>query len=226
MRLEAKGISRRYFRNKGSANTFFVVKETDFVLEPGRITALHGRSGGGKSTLLQMLSGLLTPTTGEVLLDGQSLYTLQDRELSRLRNAHLGVIPQGKAAVGSLSVLENVLLPAQLYGQADEQTRKEAAQLLERLGMAELAGVRPRELSGGELRRMSIARALAAKPGVLLADEPTGDLDDLNTKTVLDLFAEAADRGCAVLLVTHDRDSLSVAQDVWRMDAGVLTHET
>ena len=224
MTLRAEGIEKKFFRKTGESNYFCAVQKTDFELPAGQLTEITGRSGSGKSTFLNMLAGLLSPSAGSVLLDGQSLYGMPDPALSRLRNRALGVIPQGQSALHSLTVLENVLLPARMYaGKADEAR---AMSLLSRVGIAPLAGAKPAELSGGELRRMAIARAMMNRPGVLLCDEPTGDLDDENTAAVLKLLRQTAEEeGTAVLLVTHEAEAARYAHSIWRMDAGVLTRQ-
>ena len=223
MILRAEQVTRRFLRKSKQSNVFWAVRETDLTLEPGRLVEITGRSGSGKSTLLNMLAGLLEPTSGKVWLDDRDLYAMEDGERSRLRNRCVGVIPQGQTGLGSLTVLENVLLPCLLYGGPAPET--EAMALLERMGIAHLRDARPGELSGGELRRMAIARALIRGPGVLLADEPTGDLDDKNTAAVLSLLRQAADEGRAVLLVTHEREAEAYADRILRMDGGVLTEE-
>jgi len=223
MTLRAEGVSRIYFRNTGEANHFAAVQRTDLTLEAGKVTVLMGRSGSGKTTLLHMLAGLLSPTEGKVFLEGTDLYALEDRALSRLRNERIGVIPQGRSAVETLSVMENLLLPQMLYGSVTPAQRAEAAGWLERMGIGALADSSPRELSGGELRRMALARALWRRPAVILADEPTGDLDDENTRLALAALREAAGAGAAVLLVTHENEAEKYADVSYRMDAGRLT---
>lgn len=222
MVLKAEKLGRRFFRQGKGTNCFFAVRGADLELTPGCLTEITGRSGSGKSTLLAMLAGLLEPTEGRALLDGQDLYALSDAERSRLRNRAFGVIPQGQTALRSLTVLENVLLPGQLY-EMPPGAEARAAELLERVGIANLAGANPDELSGGELRRLAIARALMMRPGVLLADEPTADLDDENTRSVLSLLRESADAGLAVLLVTHEKEAAEYAGRHYVMDGGVLT---
>ena len=160
--LKAENLSMRYFRKTGQANHFFAVQGVNLALRPGEVTLLMGRSGSGKTTLLHMLAGLLTPTEGKVWLDETDVYALPDADLSRLRNAKFGVIPQGRSAVDTLTVLENVLLPQQLRGERGDE--KSALRWLDALGIADLRDARPAELSGGELRRMAIARALAQEP--------------------------------------------------------------
>ena len=222
MRLRTEGISRRFFRKTGEANFFEAVRKTDLTLEEGKVTVLMGRSGSGKTTLLQMMAGLLQPTEGKVFLDGTDLYALEDRALSRLRNAKIGIIPQGRSAIETLTVRENILLPGMLYGPAAPDAEKKAEEWLEKMGILQLADSRPKELSGGELRRMAIVRALAQQPPIILADEPTGDLDDENTLLVLKTLRETAFSGAAVLLVTHENEAMAFADSILRMDAGEL----
>ena len=219
--LRAENLSKRYFRKSGEANHFFAVKGASLELRGGEVAVLMGRSGSGKTTLLHMLSGLLTPTEGKVWLGETDLYALNDQALSRLRNQKLGVIPQGRSAIDTLTVLENILLPGQLAGGAGD--REAAERWMDALGISGLADARPAELSGGELRRMAIARALAQDPAVILADEPTGDLDDENTARVLSVFQGAAKKeGKAVLLVSHDSEAARYADAVYRMDGGTI----
>ena len=254
MRLVAENISRQFIRKTRTGNVFNAVEPMDLTLEGGRLTVLLGRSGGGKSTLLNMLAGLLEPTTGEVKVFGAgavgeqkneesrqrtsssvsekadtagqgggdsagvSLYKLDDGALSRFRNRYIGVVPQGQTAVTSLSVEENIALPYTLYGVKAPQEKIDA--LMKELDISRLKEAYPAELSGGEMRRMAIARALMRDPGVILADEPTGDLDDENTETVLQLLKHRAEAGACVLLVTHEERARVYADDIWKMAEG------
>ncbi len=221
MILKAEGISRSFFRNGKGTNVFTAVKGTDFTLEAGKITAIIGRSGSGKSTFSNMLAGLLEPSEGRVLLDGEDIYALDDGTRSKLRNEHIGVVPQGQTGLQSLTVLENVLAPAYMYSRTSKADR--AHELLKKVDIDELCDVYSNELSGGELRRMAIARALINSPSIIIADEPTGDLDDETTQLVLKLFRGLADSGASVLMVTHEHDALKFADFVYKMDKGVLT---
>ena len=223
MKVKADNISRRYFRRSQGSNVFYAVTETDFSLSSGELTVIIGRSGSGKSTLLNMLAGILQPTGGHVYYDETDIYALDDAKRSAFRNREIGVIAQGQTGLQSLTVLENILLPSRMY--AGEDKTVEGLALLERLGIAHLQGVYPNELSGGEMRRLAIARALLGQPAVLLADEPTGDLDNENTHIVLGLLREAANQGAAVLLVTHEMEAAAYADHLYRMDGGVLTQE-
>ena len=221
MIVKADNISKRYFRKTGGANYFYAVKPLHMEIKSGEVAVLTGRSGSGKTTLMNMLSGLLPPTDGKVWMDSADLYSLSDKALSRLRSEKIGVVPQGRSAVDTMTVLENILLPARLYGRP--LPAEAALQWMEKLGIAHLADARPAELSGGELRRMAIIRALAQNPEILFADEPTGDLDDENTLLVLSVFhAYAHEQNKAVFIVTHENDALRYADTVYRMDSGQL----
>jgi putative ABC transport system ATP-binding protein len=223
MILTAKDISKNFNRKRGDSNIFTAVKKTNLTLEAGKIYVVFGHSGSGKSTLLNMLSGLLAPTYGKVMLDDKDLYTMEDKELSLIRNQYMGFLPQGQTAIHSLNVLENVLVPFTLHGKKDYETAlSRANDLLEKVGISELANIMPSELSGGEIRRMAIARALIRQPKFLFADEPTGDLDSQNTKIVLTLFRQLADEGMSIFLVSHDTDAFPYADVVYEMEEGVL----
>ena len=229
MIIKAENISRQFMRKRGESNIFQAVKDTSLTLNPGSLTVLTGRSGGGKSTLMNMLSGLLAPTGGRVYADDTDLYSLDDDRLSLFRNEHFGMIPQGQSAVFSLNVLENILLPMRLYGmdrkkpEEFEKALAYADSLLELTGIKDLKDVKPNELSGGEMRRMAIARALIRNPEVIFADEPTGDLDDANTEIILKLLKSLAQEGRTVLLVTHEKEAAEYADFMYRVDGGVLT---
>ena len=229
--LYAEGIQKQYLRKRKDSNVFEAVQETTLEVASGKITVIHGRSGSGKSTLLNMLSGILKPTRGRVLLGETDLYRLDDAGRALLRNEKFGVVPQGQRAIYSLNVQENVLLPFTMYEKRAKkagdlvEAKKRAEALLLATGLNELREVFPQELSGGELRRMAIARALMMEPDVIFADEPTEDLDDANTKVVLKLFEDAAKSGCAVLIVTHDNSVFPYADVLYRMDDGRLHKE-
>lgn len=224
MELVASGLTRRFLRSQKDTNAFEAVHPTDLTLRDGEMTVLTGRSGSGKTTLLTMLAGLLRPSGGAVLLDGRDLYRLPDAELSALRAARFAVIPQGVSVISSLTVMENILFPAALARK--EPPVRQAETLMEQLGILPLRNVLPGELSGGELRRMAVTRALAAAPDWIFADEPTADLDDANTALVLNLLRDAAHRGASVLTVTHERDASAYADRAFHMNAGTLEAET
>jgi len=219
--IKAEDISKKYYRPTKTSSHFEAVKSLNFQLEKGKVTEITGRSGSGKSTLLYMMAGLLKPSSGKVLLDEKDLYSMSDRELSKFRNEKIGVIPQGQTGLFALSVLQNVLLPSSIYGDS-AGLEKKAMDLLELVGISHLADAKMNELSGGEMRRMAIARSLIMDPEYIFADEPTDDLDDENTKAVLSLLQKTAKNGKSVLLVTHENMAAQYADIIYRMDAGIL----
>ena len=221
MRLTAQSIKKDFPRKSKSSNYFTAVQTLDFERESGKVVEITGRSGSGKSTLLNILAGMLTPTSGKVLLDDIDLYALDEKALARLRNEKIGLIPQGHTALLSLTVLENVLLPSILYSR-ETPPEERARKLLTDVGLGALMDARPNELSGGELRRMAIARAMLMQPDILLADEPTAGLDSENTIGALSLLRSAADNGASVLLVTHESEAAEFADEVYVMDNGKL----
>ena len=221
MKLKAEKVGRRYFRSGKDTNFFYAVQQLDFEPEEGSVTVITGRSGSGKTTLINMLCGLLTPSDGSVLLDGRDIYELSDRERSLLRDRSFGIIPQGQTGLQCLTVAENVLLPVSMYGRTGEKEDK-AKKLLEMLGIDDLRDVYSNELSGGELRRMAVARALINDPEIIIADEPTADLDADTTVLVMELLKERAKDGASVIIVTHDRDVIPYADSVYTMDKGEL----
>ncbi len=224
MIIEATGLTKEFARARGGQRLFTAVHPLDIGLEERSLTAVSGHSGSGKSTLLNMLAGILTPTAGSVRIDGTDLYSLGDEELSRLRNERIGLVPQGHTALRALTVLDNVLLPAVLYNR-DEAPAERARELLGRVGLGDLAEAAPTELSGGELRRMAIARALLMDPAIVLADEPTAGLDHANATAVLTLLRDAADRGAAVLVVSHEAEARSFADRRYAMEDGHLSED-
>ena len=221
MIIEATGLTKEFARARGGKRLFTAVHPMDIGLEERQLTLVSGHSGSGKSTLANMLAGILTPTAGHVRLDGTDLYSLRDEELSRLRNERIGLIPQGHTALRALTVLDNVLLPSILYAKAEAPVDR-ARELLAAVGLDDLADAAPTELSGGELRRMAIARALLMDPAIVLADEPTAGLDSANATAVLTLLRDAADRGTAVLVVSHEAEAQRFADRSYVMEDGHL----
>ena len=224
MELRAENISQDFLRDSAREGYIVAVAETDLCLPAGTVTVVMGRSGSGKSTLLHILGGLLPPVTGKVFVGTTDLYALSEDARAELRSSSLGIVPQQLMSLRALTVRENALLSALLYGR-EQDVSAHADALMERLGIASLAHVYPSELSGGELRRMMIARALAGTPQILLLDEPTGDLDAENTRRVLELVRETADAGTAVLLVTHERAAASYADVCYTMAEGRLERD-
>ena len=221
MIIEATGLTKEFARARGGKRLFTAVHPLDISLEERQLTVVSGHSGSGKSTLANMLAGILTPTAGHVRLDGTDLYSLRDEELSRLRNERIGLVPQGHTALRALTVLDNVLLPSVLYSK-NEAPADRARELLAAVGLDDLADAAPTELSGGELRRMAIARALLMDPAIVVADEPTAGLDSVNATAALTLLRDAADRGAAVLVVSHEAEAQRFADHSYVMEDGHL----
>ncbi|WP_327288994.1 ABC transporter ATP-binding protein [Streptomyces sp. NBC_01198] len=177
----------------------------ELTVRPGEVVAVMGPSGSGKSTLLHCLAGIVTPDSGEVHYRGRQLSAMSDGERSALRRADFGFVFQFGQLVPELTCLENVAMPMRLDGRKRKEAEALAATWLERLEVADIAGKRPGEVSGGQGQRVAVARALVGSPRVVFADEPTGALDSLNGERVMRLLTEAAhDTGAAVVLVTHE----------------------
>ncbi len=184
----------------------------DLEIGRGELIAIMGPSGSGKSTLLHLLGALETPSDGSIALAGRRFEGLDDRELTLLRRERIGFVFQFFNLLPALSAEENVLLPALIAGRRDERIRQRARSLLERVGLAPRAGHLPSELSGGEQQRVSIARALLMEPALVLADEPTGNLDSSSEHQVLELLAELnRAEGHTIVLVTHDPAAAAIA---------------
>ena len=207
--IEAKGITKVYSL---AAGDFTALREVDLRVEAGEFLAVVGRSGSGKTTLLNLLAGIDRATAGTVTVNGTELGPLGESGLARARSQSIGLVFQFFQLLPTLTVRENVMLPMDFAGLSSAaQRRTRATELLERVGIAEQADKLPSTLSGGQQQRAAIARALANDPPVLLADEPTGNLDSATADSVLALFAALAESGKAVVMVTHDRDASGFA---------------
>ncbi|WP_136601692.1 ABC transporter ATP-binding protein [Salinigranum halophilum] len=201
MLLEARDVTRRY---DVGAEVVTALAHVDFVVESGEFVAVVGPSGSGKSTLLNVLGLLDTPSEGTVLVDAVDTSTLTDTERTGLRRETIGFIFQSFYLIPTLTARENVALPRLFVGSAAERNRR-AVDLLSRFGLGERTEHRPPQLSGGQQQRVAIARALINDPGVLLADEPTGNLDQATGRQILREFQAITDEGVSVVAVTHDR---------------------
>ena len=216
--LEIKNISKSYNRQ---GKDFFTVKDVNLNISDGDFIHIIGRSGSGKSTFLNIVAGLLSADKGSLSLDGTNYMELPDEEKSEFRNKNIGFIPQSPALLSYLNVLENIRLPYDMYEKEGDSEGK-ARYFLNELGLEHLAKSYPKELSGGELRRIVIARALMTEPKILIADEPTSDLDIEATKEVMDLLKKINEKGTTVLVVTHELDTLKYGKKVYTMSEGIL----
>ena len=217
--IEVKNVGKRYERG---GRPFWALRNATLAVAEGEFVTLLGRSGSGKSTLLNIIVGLLSPTEGEAVLCSTPLSGLTDEAASELRNRSVGYVPQGAGVISTLTVLDNVRLPWYLAHRGPEPEGR-AQQLLEEVGLGDLANQYPSALSGGELRRVAIARALMCEPKVIVADEPTSSLDAQTAREVVSIFRRLADKGTGVLMVTHDTFSVDVSDRLYDMAEGVLT---
>ncbi|MVN86614.1 ATP-binding cassette domain-containing protein [Deinococcus sp. HMF7620] len=217
--LKVQNLSRVYPSGDGQVQALVPFSHT---FAPG-LTAVVGPSGSGKSTLLNLLAGFETPTTGQVEVGGTNLTTLGEAARADFRLAHYGFVFQNHNLVGILSALENVEFPLALAGHSPKERRARARELLALVGLEGRASHLPGQLSGGEAQRVAIARALAGNPSVLLADEPTGNLDTRTGERVLALLQEAASAGRTVVLITHDRDVAAQANHHLNVRDGVVS---
>jgi putative ABC transport system ATP-binding protein len=221
--LSARGLSKEY--GKGAALVRAVDKVT-LTVKPGESVAVVGPSGCGKSTLLYLVGGLERPTAGSVRLGTSSLEQLPEAQLARLRRRQLGFVFQAFHLIDELTALENVELPALLAGVSPRGARARASELLDQVGLGDRASNQPSALSGGEQQRVAIARALANEPLVVLADEPTGNLDSAATTDVLRLFDQLHANGQTLVVVTHDERIAATADRLISMRDGRFVDET
>jgi putative ABC transport system ATP-binding protein len=205
--IELRGVSKTV--TSGSA-PLTILHPLSFKIERGRFMAVTGPSGSGKSTLLGLVAGLDAPTSGSVIIDGTDITTLDEDGLARLRGEKIGFVFQFFHLIPSLTAYENVAVPMEIAGLADPRTK--ASRLLEEVGLTGRAHHYPAQLSGGEQQRVALARALANDPPIVLADEPTGNLDSANGRHIMELLrAIHRSRGTTILLVTHDAELASLA---------------
>jgi putative ABC transport system ATP-binding protein len=218
--VEAKNLSKSY--SSAGGRKISAVDDVDLKVEKGEIVGIIGRSGSGKTTLLALAAGLLIPTSGRIMIEGVDINGLKEEEMAEFRNRLIGFVPQGQGTISSLTVRDNIRLPHYLSKRRDGAPPR-IDELLDRLGLSELRNCFPLELSGGELRRVSLARTLVNRPALILADEPTGDLDPENSALVMNAFVEAKDAGTAVVFTTHEEEAARHADRLFRMAGGKLT---
>jgi putative ABC transport system ATP-binding protein len=219
--VEIQNLSKSYGTQTGALR---VLQKVGFKIQPGEFVALMGPSGCGKSTLLNLVGGLEAPSEGQILFEGRSLSGLSDLDRSLLRRSSLGFIFQFFNLLPTFNAVENIELPLLLAGQSRPKARLRAKALLEKVGLYERAAHRPAQLSGGEQQRVAVARALIHSPKLLLADEPTGNLDSVNGQLVLQLIQKVcADENCAVLMATHSREAADQGDTLILLKDGQVT---
>jgi putative ABC transport system ATP-binding protein len=221
--IELQGIQRRYDMNGQAVQALAGV---DLRIGAGEFVAITGASGSGKSSLLNILGCLDRPTSGRYLIEGTDVATLDDEAASDIRNRRIGFVFQSFHLLPRLTVLENVLLPLRFHREPPADAAAHARELLGRVGLDQRSGHRPNELSGGQMQRAAIARALLLRPAILLADEPTGNLDSKSASDVLRLIDEVHQGGQTVVIVTHDNDIAARAPRRIRLHDGRIDHDS
>ena len=226
MILNVSNLYKTYTRR---GEEFNAVDNVEFFAWSGDFSVIFGESGSGKSTLLSLLSGINRPTQGSIIFNGVDFASLTDAELSAIRNDKIGYIPQDAVFLPQFTVLENILLPRAIregkkieVKDISELTDIDILSKLEALGIAHLVNEMPAELSGGELKRASIVRALVNKPDIVIADEPTSNLDETNGKKVFDLLADLVHSGTSVIVATHDARGFKYGDRLYTMLKGQL----
>lgn len=226
MIINVSNLYKTYIRR---GEEFNAVDNVEFFAWSGDFSVIYGESGSGKSTLLSLLSGINRPSQGSIIFNGVDFVSLTDAELSTIRNDKIGYIPQESVFLPQFTVLENILLPRAIREGKKIEVRDiselvdvDIHSKLETLGIAHLVNEMPAELSGGELKRASIVRALVNKPDIVIADEPTSNLDETNAKIVFDLLAELAQSGTSVLVATHDPRGFKYGDRIYTMHKGRL----
>lgn len=218
--IQTKGLWKVY---EETGERLEIIRGADFSLHEGESVAIMGASGAGKSTLLNLLGGLDKPTQGQILFRGRDIGTFADKERDTYRRANLGFIFQFHHLLPEFTALENVMIPGRIFGRETEDCRAEALRLLEAVGLSGRPNHLPAELSGGERQRVAVARALMNKPALVLADEPSGNLDEGNSERLHKLFFELnRELGQTFLIVTHDRHLASLAGRRVQMHLGEI----
>ncbi len=215
---------RKTYQTEQSTLPLVVLDDVSLDVMPKKITSIVGSSGSGKSTLLHILGGLDTPDSGSVSWRNTALSAMKNEELAEFRNKNIGFVFQFHHLLPEFTALENVSMPALIAGSGMEEANDRALDLLERFGVANRSTHRPTQLSGGEQQRVSMARAVMNNPGLILADEPTGNLDDKNTEIILDLLFELKDAyDTSVLLITHEEDIAKRSDHILEIKNGKLS---
>ena len=220
--LKADRLVKEYERR---GKSFRAVDDIEFTIDKGEFVMIEGESGSGKTTFLNLLTGLTDPTSGDVTIDGKTLKDISDKDISKIRNEKIKYIPQGESLLSALTVRENILFPFTIGG-TKRLSEERLLEVAEKLGITELLDEYPSELSGGEMRRATIARAVINRPSLIIADEPTGSLDQANTSKVMDIFKSIAEEGTAVIVVTHQKETLGYASKVYSMSEGKLSENS
>lgn len=218
--VEIRGLRKTY---EEAGQSRLILDSVDLDIHEGEFFVLLGKSGSGKSTLLNLIGGIDLADSGSIAINGVDIARLTDRQLTLFRRDHIGIIFQFFNLIPTLTVLENVMLPEELRGAPSNATRQQARDLLDRVGLADRAATFPDKLSGGEQQRVALARALTSEPDIVMADEPTGNLDEETGQHVLDLLLELTrDAGKTLIMATHNPEIIPLADRVCRIHEGKL----
>ena len=218
--IELKNVSKRYLRG---AQEVHALRDVSLSIKKGEFLSVMGASGSGKSTLLNLIGGLDQPTSGEIFIDGRPLHGISDYELTLIRRRRVGFIFQFFNLLPILTAVENVSLPLLLEGTPYPEVKPKAVKLLEQVGLGARTEHRPEQLSGGEMQRVAISRALISDPAVLLADEPTGNLDSQTSEEIFMLLRNLHDQGQTIVLVTHDSRAAAYGSRIITLKDGALS---
>lgn len=216
--IEVKNLTKKFTRN---STEFDAVHDVSLEVKSGEFAAIIGHSGSGKTTLFNMIAGLISPTSGKVFIDGEEITVMEENEKAVFRNNNMGYVLQGQSLLSNFTILDNICMPAYLSPNVDD-FKDRALELLKQIGLEEFVNEYPSNLSGGEIRRVSIVRAMINNPKVIVADEPTSNLDPENSKKVMQMLSDISKSGTTVLLSTHELEYLSYVDTVFKMDHGVL----
>jgi putative ABC transport system ATP-binding protein len=220
--INIKGITRDFQLGSETVN---VLKGIDLVINKGEYVALMGPSGSGKSTLMNILGCLDTPTSGSYILNGKQVSEMHDDELAEIRNKEIGFVFQTFNLMPRTTALDNVALPMVYAGFSKEERNKRATEVLTQVGLADRMDHKPNQLSGGQRQRVAVGRALVNKPSIILADEPTGNLDSKTSVEIMKLFGEIHANGNTVILVTHEEEIAAHAHRIIRLRDGIIEND-
>lgn len=217
--IQASGLKRTFGRGQGAVT---VLKGVDLAIAPGRLVALKGRSGSGKTTLINLLGALDRPTEGTIMFAGRELTALTDRQRDDIRRTEMGLVFQSFALIPLMSAYENVEFVLRIAGVPAKDRKEAATRALEQVGLKARMHHRPFEMSGGEQQRTAIARAIAHRPGLLLADEPTAELDSRTGLQIIKVFRDLTSEGMTVILTTHDPAIMEIVDQVYELEDGQI----
>lgn len=216
--IKVENLTKKFTRN---GRDFDAVRNISLEVKKGEFAAIIGHSGSGKTTLFNMIAGLIAPLSGKIYIDGSEITAMAENEKAVFRNQNMGYVLQGQSLLNNFTILDNICMPAYLSSNSKE-FRERALELLKQIGLEEFSKEYPFNLSGGEIRRVSIVRAMLNQPKVILADEPTSNLDPENSHKVMQMLKDISAQGTTVILSTHELEYLSYVDTVFKMNQGKL----